>query len=193
MMIRLGDMAEIKTGLVLSRKKAGAHSQSEYFYKIVSLKSFGEDANYDAAFADEFISNKQINEDYKVRQGDILLRLRGPNFAVYIDAKYENLIYSSLVVRIKVGSDKFNPHFVAYYLNSNTIKKALASEISGTAIPMIGIASINNIKIPTINLQTQNKIVKYLKLSRKEGEILRNLTAVKQKYHKSIFENLIRR
>lgn len=192
-MVKLNDIAEIKTGLVLSRKKAEALSPSEHSYKIVSLKSFAENAIYDDAFTDEFISSEQINEDYKVSQGDILLRLREPNFAVYIDKEYSELVYTSLMVRIRIGSDKFDPHFVAHYLNSSAVKRALAPDVSGTAIAMIGVASINNIKIPTLNLQTQNKIVKYLNLVRQESEILQNLTAAKQKYHKSIFENLIKK
>lgn len=189
-MINLNKIAEIKTGLVLSRKKAEAHSPSEHSYKIVSLKSFAEDAYYDDAFADEFISTEQINEEYKVTRGDILLRLREPNFAVYIDKDYDDLIYTSLMVRIRVKSDKFDPHFVAHYLNSSAVKRALAPDVSGTTIAMIGVASLNNIKIPAINLQTQNKIVKYLNLAHQESEILQNLAAQKQKYHKSIFENL---
>ena len=192
-MIKLNDIAEIKSGLVLSRKRAEAHSPFEYLYKVVSLKSFNENMVFDNSFVDEFISNEQINEDYKVSLGDILLRLREPNFAVYIDKEYGDLIYTSLMVRIRVKSDKFDPHFVAHYLNSSAVKKALAPDISGTAIAMIGVASINNLKVPLINLQTQNKIVKYLNLVRQESEILQNLTAVKQKYHKSIFENLIKK
>ena len=192
-MINLSKIAEIKTGLVLSRKKAEAHSLSEHSYKIVSLKSFTEDAIYDDAFADEFISSEQINEDYKVSQGDILLRLREPNFAVYIDKECSDLVYTSLMVRIRIDSDKFDPHFVAHYLNSSAVKKALAPDISGTAIAMISVASINNLKVPLINLQTQNKIVKYLNLVRQESEILQNLVAQKQKHNKSIFENLIKK
>ena len=192
-MIKISDISEIKTGLVLNRKKADKNVDEKFSYKVVSLKSFNENALFDGSFADEFISNEQISEEYKVSRGDILLRLREPNFAVYIDKEYGDLIYTSLMVRIRVKSDKFDPHFVAHYLNSSVVKKALAPDISGTAIAMISVASINNLKVPLINLQTQNKIVKYLNLVRQESEILQNLTAVKQKYHKSIFENLIKK
>ena len=192
-MINLNKIAEIKTGLVLSRKKAEVHSPYGHSYKIVSLKSFNENALFDDTFADEFISSEKISDEYKVSRGDVLLRLREPNFAVYIDKEYDDLIYSSLMVRIRVKSAKFDPHFVAHYLNSSVVKRALAPDVSGTAIAMIGISSINNLKIPTLNLQTQNKIVKYLNLVRQESEILQNLTVTKQKYHKSIFENLIKK
>ena len=96
------------------------------------------------------------------------------------------------MVRIRVKSDQFDPHFVVHYLNSSAVKRALAPDVSGTTIAMIGVASINNLKIPLVNLQTQNKIVKYLNLARQESEILQNLAAQKQRYHKSIFENLIK-
>lgn len=191
-MINLSKIAEIKTGLVLSRKKAEAHSPSEHSYKIVSLKSFNENTLFDGSFADEFISSEKISDEYKVSRGDVLLRLREPNFAVYIDKDYDDLIFSSLMVRIRVNSAKFDPHFVAHYLNSSAVKRALAPDVSGTTIAMIGVASINNLKIPLVNLQTQNKIVKYLNLARQESEILQNLAAQKQRYHKSIFENLIK-
>ena len=191
-MIKLNDIAEIKSGLVLSRKKAEAHSPFEYLYKVVSLKSFNENALFDDTFADEFISSEKISNEYKVSRGDVLLRLREPNFAVYIDKDYDDLIYSSLMVRIRVKSDIFDSRFVAHYLNSSAVKRALAPDVSGTTIAMIGVASLNNIKIPAINLQTQDKIVKYLNLARQESEILQNLAAQKQKYHKSIFENLIK-
>ena len=190
MKISLSDIAEIKTGLVLNRKKADISKQSKFYYSVVSLKSFNEDANYDNTFADEFISNEQIKEDYQVKQGDILLRLREPNFAVYIDKDYENLIYPSLMVRVKLHDNRFDKHFIAHYLNSNIVKKALASEVSGTTIPMINVANVNEIKIPFINIDKQKKIVEYLKLAYKENELLQNLINQKQKYSKEIFETL---
>ena len=191
-MIKISDISEIKTGLVLNRKKADKNIDEKFRYKVVSLKSFNENALFDDTFADEFISSEKISDEYKVRLGDVLLRLREPNFAVYIDKEYSDLVYTSLMVRIRVSSDKFDPHFVAHYLNSSAVKRALAPDVSGTTIAMIGVASINNLKIPLVNLQTQNKIVKYLNLARQESEILQNLAAQKQRYHKSIFENSIK-
>ncbi|MEH1010989.1 restriction endonuclease subunit S [Campylobacter concisus] len=164
-MIKISDISEIKTGLVLIRKKADKNVDEKFRYKVVSLKSFNENTLFDGSFADEFISSEKISDEYKVSRGDVLLRLREPNFAVYIDKDYDDLIFSSLMVRIRVNSAKFDPHFVAHYLNSSAVKRALAPDVSGTTIAMIGVASINNLKIPLVNLQTQNKIVKYLNFS----------------------------
>jgi restriction endonuclease S subunit len=188
--IKLNDIAEIKTGLVLNRKKADMSKEHKFYYSVVSLKSFNEDAVYDNAFADEFISNEQIKEDYQVKKGDILLRLREPNFAVYIDKEYKNLIYPSLMVRVKLQDRRFDAHFIAYYLNSTIVRRALSTELSGTTIPMINVANVNGIEIPLINIAKQKKIVEYLKLALKENELLQNLINEKQKYSKQIFETL---
>jgi len=188
--IKLNEIAEIKTGLVLNRKKADMSKDQKLYYSVVSLKSFNEDAIYDNTFADEFISNEQIKEDYLVKQGDILLRLREPNFAVYIDKEYENLIYPSLMVRIKLQDSRFDPHFIANYLNSTIVRRALSTELSGTTIPMIKVANVNEIKIPLINFDIQQKVVEYLKLAHQENNLLQNLINQKQKYSKEIFETL---
>lgn len=190
MKIKLNDIAEIKTGLVLNRKKADMSKDQKLYYSVVSLKSFNEDAVYENTFADEFISNEQIKEDYQVKQGDILLRLREPNFAVYIDKEYENLIYPSLMVRVKIQDNRFDPHFIAHYLNSTIVRRALSTELSGTTIPMIKVADVNEIKIPLTNLDKQKKIVEYLKLAHQENELLQNLINEKQKYSKELFETL---
>lgn len=199
MQINLSNIAEIKTGLVLNRKKADMSKEQKIYYSVVSLKSFNENAIYDNTFADEFISNEQIKEDYQVKQGDILLRLREPNFAVYIDKDYENLIYTSLMVCIKLQDNRFtketpygrfDSHFIAHYLNSTVVRRALSTELSGTTIPMIKVSDVAEIKIPLINLDKQKKIVEYLKLALKENELLQNLINQKQKYSKEIFETL---
>jgi len=190
MKIKLSDIAEIKTGLVLNRKKADVSKPSKFYYSVVSLKSFNENAIYDNTFADEFISNEQIKEDYQVKKGDILLRLREPNFAVYIDKEHENLVYPSLIVRVKLQDSRFDPHFIAHYLNSTIVRRALSTELSGTTIPMINVANVNGIEIPLINIDKQKKIVEYLKLAHQENELLQNIIKQKQKYSKELFETL---
>jgi restriction endonuclease S subunit len=190
MKIKLNTIAEVKTGLVLIRKKAILSDISKFYYHVVSLKSFNEDAIYVDAFADEFISNEEIKEDYHIKKGDILLRLREPNFAVYVDKEYENLIYPSLIVRVKLKDSRFDAHFLAHYLNSHIVKKELFTEVSGTTISSINVANVNEIKIPIISLDKQKKIVEYLKLAHRENELLQNLIIEKHKYSKEIFEIL---
>lgn len=77
-MVKLNEISQIKTGLVLSRKKADIGKEEFFKYKVVSLKSFNKDCAFDSSFSDEFITNKPVKEDFLVKKGDILLRLREP-------------------------------------------------------------------------------------------------------------------
>ena len=71
-MITLAEISNLQMGLVLNRKKAGLNRADKFDYEVVSLKSFNENSIYNNTFADEFISNTQIKDDYKVKQGDTL-------------------------------------------------------------------------------------------------------------------------
>ncbi|WP_169973040.1 restriction endonuclease subunit S [Campylobacter sp. RM16191] len=190
MRIELKDISEIKIGLMTERKKALVADTTQKRYNLVSLKSFSEDGIYSHDFSENFISNEQLKDDYLVRKGDVLIRLRWPNFAVSIDAQYENLIFSSLVARLRL-KNSFEPKFIAYYLNSNIVKKALYSDISGR-IAAIKVSDLAKIKVPSISLQKQQQIVKFLEISAKKNEILTSLVEKNKIFTKSVFQEAIK-
>lgn len=190
MRIELKDISEIKIGLMTERKKALVADTTQKRYNLVSLKSFSEDGIYSHDFSENFISNEQLKDDYLVRKGDVLIRLRWPNFAVSIDAQYENLIFSSLVARLRLKNG-FEPKFIAYYLNSNIVKKALYSDISGR-IAAIKVSDLAKIKVPSISLQKQQQIVKFLEISAKKNEILTSMVEKNKIFTKSVFQEAIK-
>lgn len=192
MILKLGSIADVRMGLVLNRKKAELSSTSKYPYGVVSLKSFNEEALYEHHYADEFISSEQIKDEFMVRNGDILLRLREPNHAVYIDNDYEGLIYPSHMVMIRVRDERVDACFLAMYLNSTIVKKQLqGGALAGTQIPMIKVSDVNGIEICLPSLEKQKMIVEYSKLSGKELQLLRDLIIEKSKLSKQIFEKLV--
>ena len=127
-----------------------------------------------------------------VRNGDILLRLREPNYAVYIDNDYKGLIYPPHIVRIRVFGDRVNACFLAMYLNSTMVKKQLqGGALAGTQISMIKVSDVNSIEICLPSLEKQKMIVEYSKLSSKELQLLQRLMAEKSKLSKQVFEKLV--
>lgn len=190
-MVKLQEIAQLRTGLVLQRKKVSFINKNNFNYYAVSLKDFNETAIYTNKFVDEFITNEPIKEEYFVKKGDILLRLREPNFAVFIDSDYNNLLYNSLVVNIKVIDSRFDARFLAYFLNSSVVKRILTSKVSGTAIPMIRLLDIKELTLPFLQLDTQIKIAKYLKFSYQETKLLQELIEKKQKFSKQIFKKIL--
>lgn len=189
MRTKLNHLTAIKTGLVLSRKKASQQSEFKKDYNVISLKSFNENGYYDHSFVEEFVADEEIKEENLLQKGDILVRLREPNVAVYIDRDYEDTIISSLAAVIRIKSNNVNPLFLTNYLNSSLTKKQLYSQ--GTAVAMLNIKSLDELEIILPTLETQEKVAEIQALSFKEIKLLNQLIEEKQKYTTKIFETII--
>ena len=189
MRTKLNHLTAIKTGLVLSRKKASQQSEFKKDYNVISLKSFNENGYYDHSFVEEFVANEEIKEENLLQKGDILVRLREPNIAVYIDRDYEDTIISSLAAVIRIKSNNVNPLFLTNYLNSSLTKKQLYSQ--GTAIAMLNIKSLEEVEIILPTLEIQKKVAEIQALSFNEIKLLNQLIEEKQKYTTKIFETII--
>ncbi|MDO6827932.1 restriction endonuclease subunit S [Poseidonibacter sp. 1_MG-2023] len=189
MKIKMNHLTTIKTGLVLSRKKASQQSEFKKDYNVISLKSFSENGYYNHSFAEDFTANEEIKEENLLQKGDILIRLREPNIAVYIDEDYTDTIISSLAAIIRTKKCDVNPLFLVNYLNSSYIKRQLYSQ--GSAVSMLNVKFIGELEIILPPKETQNKVAEIQALSNKEINLLNQLIEEKQKYTSKVFETII--
>jgi len=91
----LGDIADVKTGLVLSRKKAEIKYDAKATYKLITLKNIAENGVVINDAFEEFVSNDKLDEHYFTKEGDVLMRLNYPHTAVFIEKKYSELLVPS--------------------------------------------------------------------------------------------------
>lgn len=189
MKIQLKNLSIIKTGLVLSRKKASKQAKFKKKYKVISLKSFHKNGYYDQQLADEFIANEVIKDENLLQKGDVLIRLREPTIAVYIDENYKDTIISSLAAVVRVTNKNVNPQFLVDYLNSSRIKRQLYSQ--GSTVSMLNVKFIGELEVFVPALDIQAKIAQLQALSYKEINLLTQLIEAKKAYSRSIFETLI--
>lgn len=192
MQFKLKQLAGTKTGLVLNRKKASLQSDFQKKYNVVSLKSFNSNGIYDHSYKDEFIASEEIKEDFHTRKGDILLRLREPNFAVYIEEDYEDLIFSSLSIVVRIEDERILPEYLTYYLNSNFVISQLKQEITTTAIRMIKLIDVNNLDINVPNIEKQKLIIEAMKTFNQEEVLLNKLIVEKQNLKNSVFKTALK-
>ena len=190
--MKLKDISNLRTGLVTARKKASAVDKETYTYKAVTLKSFNHNGCLSIKYLDNFTSKEQINKNYLTQYNDILVRLREPNIAVFIDEDNINLLVPSLVATIRVDSDSVDCRFLTYYLNSTTAKRALNSSITVSAINMINTKELENLQIKLPSLEEQKKIVEFLDLTNKEIDLLEELKHQKEKYYQEVFNNILK-
>ena len=191
--MKLYDITTIRTGLVLSRKKAKLHSDIKHYYKQITLKSFSDSITLQTQFFDDFISIEEIDETYISRVGDIIVRLREPNTAVYINEKSAGLIIPSLFAIVRVYDQTVDNAFLAYYLNSKGVEKALERELKGTTISMIKTKDLGNLVLNLPPADVQKNIVRFMVLSEQEIALLDKLKEEKQQYTQAVLDTIIKR
>ncbi len=189
--MKLKEIAEIRTGLVLSRKKATLSDAVRVHYKQITLKSFNMTTSLTRNDLDVFVSTENIPTTYISQVGDVVVRLREPVTAVYIDEKTQGMIIPSLMAIIRVQSSLIDSEFLAYYINASTTQKMLKKEIKGTSIAAIKTKDLEDIEVVLPPLDTQKNIVEVMKLSENEIALLEKLKKEKQQLSQTILDTII--
>jgi len=188
--LRLKQFAEIRTGLVLSRKKGDVHDDEYHTYNMVTLKAFHQNGKLLSNNLDTYIAHEKLSERYLTKTGDILIRLREPNHAVVITQNDAGLVVPSLVAHLKVD-ERANSEFLTYYLNSNSIQKKLQKEAKGTRISMIKTKDLADLELTLPSLEKQKKITVLLRLADQEIDLLEILKIQKTNYKNMVLDKII--
>ena len=175
--LQLGDIADIRSGMVITRKKAMNKNQVKAIYDMFTLKNVD---SLNEPF-EQFHSNDILSPQHFTEEGDILFRLNYPYSATYIDATKKQLLIPSTFAVIKVQVNLFLPEYVAWYLNTAFVKKELEKGQSGTKIPSTNKTTLSAIPIEQIDIQKQRNIVQLYKLHLQEKQLLTSLIKEKEK------------
>ncbi|MEN9945853.1 MAG: type restriction/modification system, specificity subunit [Pseudomonadota bacterium] len=190
---KLKDLVDIRVGLPLERKKAKLSSSEQLSYQALTLKSFGNNAHNEQLYHETFIADSAIDSRYTTAQDNVIVRLRVPNNAIYINDKHTGLLVSSIMAIIdNLYPEVLSSKFLTYYLNSQYIQNQLVKSNQGTSIIMTKIAELLELDINLPSLQQQYKIINYLELANQEINLLQQLVNEKNKLKTNIFETLIK-
>lgn len=187
----LGDIAEIKTGLVLTRKKATIEYNVQATYKLLTLKNIEEDGRFNDEPFEEFQSNEKLDQHYFTSEGDVLIRLSYPNTAVCVSKQQSGLLVPSYFAIIKVDYTRFLPEYVAWFLNLDIVKRELERSQAGTRIPTTNKNVLKMIKVSPISLSKQQAMTELLKLYHREKSLYQKLVDEKEQLFKAFSQKII--
>ncbi|MEA2028242.1 MAG: restriction endonuclease subunit S [Campylobacterota bacterium] len=190
--MKLEELANIRIGLPLARKKGDIHDDSFFRYQAVTLKAFSSTGRLLLDQLDEFIAKEEISSHFITSQGDILVRLREPNIAVHIDEKSSGVIVPALMAIIKPNQN-INSIYLTHFINSHEVQKRLRREIKGTTIPMIKAQDLSKLEVTLPTMQTQEKIVSILNLANREIELLGQLQNLKTQLKNELLDSLLKK
>ncbi|CAI6235651.1 hypothetical protein JS609_00722 [Bacillus subtilis] len=190
--MQLGDIANVKTGLVLSRKKAEVEYDAKATYKLLSLKNIAEDGMIENDSFEEFVSNDDLDDHYFTKEGDVLMRLSHPHTAVFIEKQYEGLLIPSYFAIIKVDKTRFLREYIAWYLNSFEVKKELERSQSGSRIPSTNQNVIKTLPVVWTTLSKQKALIELYKLHQKEKMLYKRLIEEKDLLFQAISQQILK-
>jgi len=111
-----------------------------------------------------FPKNWEEKEKYLLNPGDVLFNRTNSAELVGKTAVYKTehpkAVFASYLIRIEVDSERYDPSFLSYYMNSNFGKQYIATVVS----QQVGQANVNGTKlaamsIPMLQLKEQEQIV----------------------------------
>lgn len=188
--MKLKDIAEIRTGQVLSRKQA-KEEEVGIQYRVFTLSSIDKDGTIKEEQIDDFKSNSKLDDNVITKEEDIIMRLSNPYTSAYIKKQFKNILIPSLVAVIRIKSDEYIPEFVKIYLNSENAKEQIRKEANGTVIATITTKSIKELEIPLIPKKQQQYIIHFTNTYLEEKKQTERLLELKEReYQYIINENM---
>lgn len=190
--LKLHDIANVRTGLILTRKRARDTFEVRQEYPLLSLHNIHEDGFFTDEPFDRYLSKEILDEQYLTQRGDIVLRLNAPYTAVYIEEEQKGIVFPNYFVAISIDNQSVLPEFVTWYLNTSYVKRKYVKGQTGTLVPNINRSIILNLSVPDVPLQKQENIAKLHALHLEEQRLYQKLLNEKRTYYRGITEQLIR-
>jgi hypothetical protein len=184
--MNLGQLASIRSGLVLSRKQA--RGISEFCYPLLTLRAIRADGTVDVDQLDRYLAAEELSPDYLSHEGDIVIRLSSPYTAILIDHKTANMVISSNFVIIRTDAGQLLPEYLYWLLNTPKVKRQIYENTSSNMLGAIKPTYFSNFSLAPLSLSDQKKIADLNMFAQREVHLLEILAREKEKYYACMIE-----
>ena len=121
---------------------------------------------------------EKIDKKFFTQEGDILINSTGDGTigrATRITKEFENLIYDSHILLLRVNKNEIDSLFLTYFINSDLGQKQIDNIKSAVATKQteLGINNLKNLQFVIPPLEDQNRIVQYIQSLKDELKILK--------------------
>ncbi len=200
---KIRDIADIHTGLVLSRKGAkqlelipqDVSTQISLLkpieYKVISLRSIDRFGNINLKEVDEFQSIEKLPDKYLTQENDIIIRLFCPIYSCLIKKENKNILIPSQCAVIRLNTSEIIPDFLQFYIMNGNIEQQMAKKEISTQLRSVRTSSIGELEIPIFSLKRQEQISKISELFLKKEQLLFELTKEESLYKKAMLKKIL--
>lgn len=188
--MKLGELATVRSGLVLSRKQARKDKPVKMRYPALSFRAIHPNGYIDMEQLDVYDAAEKLSPEYLTQVGDVIIRLTSPYTAVLIDEVSAGIVVSSNFVIIRANHSRLLPGYLVWLINTPKIKKAIYENTSSNMLGAINARFFSEFEIPPLSILQQQKISALYLLAKKETALLRQLAEEKEHYYNLLIRNV---
>ena len=186
--MRLGDVATVRCGLVLSRKQSPTPTNARYH--LLNLRSIIADGCVEMAMLDEYYAVESLSSEYLSQVGDVIVRLTAPYTAILVDDETAGMVVSSNFVIIRPNPRQLISGYLAWLLNTRKAKRVIFENTSSNMLGAINPKYFACMEVALPSIDRQSAIADLNALALKEGRLLRRLADEKKRYCDFIINTL---
>ena len=180
-MIKLGEVAAVRSGLVLGRKQT--KQETEFKYKLLNLRSIKENGEIDMNQLESIHMIEELKSVYLTQLGDLVVRLTSPYVAVLIDESTEGLVIPSSFAVIRTNDAAVLPEYLFWLLNTQKVQQRIHDNTTNSIYAAVKPSYFSEFEFDLLPIEQQRLIVELNTLARKETRLLRELADQKDRYY----------
>lgn len=187
--VKLSGIADIRTGLITTRKKKSGNDGRTFVYRLLNLKCIDAFGFINTETVENFESSEKLKSDFFTRAGDILIRLSFPYTIVFIDKKeHYGLLVPSHFAIVRANNPA-SAKYVFWALRRAKSRAALMQKSASTvALPVVTKIQIEELVIPIFSEEKQKLIGNIFIASEREHELMLRLAEEKTKLYSALLE-----
>ena len=184
--MKLGNIATVRSGLVLSRKQA--REPSDIRYPLLNLRSINPGGYIEADQLDVFVAAEYLLPEYLSQIGDVIVRLTAPYTAILVDKVTAGMVISSNFVIIRADRRELLPEYLFWLINTPKIKRSIYENTSSNMLGAIKAKYFSDFEVPFLPIAKQQQIAAMNELALKETKLLRQLADEKECYYRLLID-----
>ena len=186
--MKLGSVAQVRSGLVLARKQA--RGRTEYRYPLLNLKCIHPNGYIDTALCEMFDSVEYLNPEYLTHNGDVVIRLTVPYTAVLITDELEGYVIPSSFVVVRTDRSIVLPEYMLWLLNSQQVKQRIYESAVSNMLGAVKPRYFAEYELEELPITRQRMIAELNRLAKQEVQLLEKLAAEKAKYYNNVIAHV---
>lgn len=172
---KLSDIADVQSGLVLSRKESKLDSEQVIEYRNLNLRSISDDGSISEDALEIYLADEKLESQFISAKENIIIRLFPPFQPALITESSTGLVIPSQFAIVRLRSNLVLPKFLYYYLAHAKLLESLAIRGSGKISGGIKISALSEMKIPIPDLDKQRAVANYSEINTIQKQLYSNL------------------